>query len=408
MSNSLAIATVTAALRNLLIQGLSADPGLAGTAVTTHPPDQARAAVNTTQLNLFLYLTVPDGALRNSPQPGEVRSGESANPPLPLVLHYVVTAYGQDNDDVLGHRALGAAMSALHDHPVLGAAELNAALPGTDLGSQVERVRITPEPVTVEEMSKLWMTFQSQYRVSAVYRVAVVLIDSRLSARAPLPVLTRGPGDSGVASQTDLVPPFPAIDAVAPPGGRPRARLGDTLSLTGVHLDGASVVAHFAHPRLASTIDVPALAGGSATHVAVTLPVAPALWPAGIWTVALVVSRAGEPDRVTAEAPFGLAPEIASSLPLSLTRDAAGDVTVTLHCRPEVRPEQRAALLLGDRTVLAQPHPGQTDTLTFVVRGAARGTFFLRLRVDGQDSLLVADYTTRPPAFDASQRVTIS
>jgi hypothetical protein len=72
-----------------------------------------------------------------------------------------------------------------------------------------------------------------------------------------------------------------------------------------------------------------------------------------------------------------------------------------------VRPEQRAALLLGDREVLAQPHPAATDTLTFVVTAAPTGEHFLRLRIDGVDSLLV-DRTATPPVFDSNQRVTIT
>ena len=41
----------------------------------------------------------------------------------------------------------------------------------SDLQDQVERVRITAQPLSLEEMSKLWMTFQTQYRISAAYEV---------------------------------------------------------------------------------------------------------------------------------------------------------------------------------------------------------------------------------------------
>jgi hypothetical protein len=408
VSNSLAIAAVTATLRNLLAQGLGADPGMAGASVTTLPPDKARDGVNVNQVNVFLYLTMPDAALRNLTPWYEARSGETASPPLPLTLHYVITAYGQDNDDVLGHRALGAAMAALHDHPVLGAAELNAAVPGSDLGSQVERVRVTPHAVNLDEMSKLWMTFQSQYRISAVYQASVVLIDSSHEARAPVPVLMRGGGDTGVQSQADLTPPFPTIVAVAPPGSQPSARLGDTLTLTGFHLDGDTVLARFASSRLAGAIDVSPVAGGTATRLAVPLPDDPAGWPAGLWTVEVVVRRAGQPERVTGELPFALSPAITSALPMAVQRDAGGTATMTLTCSPEVRPGQRAALLIGGRAVLAQPHPNQTDTLTFSIGDADAGDFSIRLRIDGVDSLLVADYGARPPAFDQKQRVTIT
>src|SRR5207302_136942 len=81
--------------------------------------------------------------------------------------------------------------SVLHDHPLLSSAEISAALPNNDLAQQFERVKITPLALGVEEISKLWMVFQTQYRISAAYEVTVILIDSRTPTNAPLPVLKR-------------------------------------------------------------------------------------------------------------------------------------------------------------------------------------------------------------------------
>jgi hypothetical protein len=64
-------------------------------------------------------------------------------------------------------------------------------------------------------------------------------------------------------------------------------------------------------------------------------------------------------------------------------------------------------LLLGDREIAAEPHDAPTDTLTFVVRAAAPGTYPARLRVDGVDSILI-DYTASPPAFRQTEQVTIT
>ncbi len=74
-------------------------------------------------------------------------------------------------------------MSAFHDHQVLGDEEIRSALPGNDLHEQIERVRITPQPLTLEELSKLWMIFQSQYRISAAYRLDVVSSTARILCR---------------------------------------------------------------------------------------------------------------------------------------------------------------------------------------------------------------------------------
>ena len=405
MSNFLAIATVTATLRNLLTQGVTAD--LPDATVTTKPMDKARNNDGGNQINLFLYHTVPNAAWRNMDMPRQVKPGETGQPPLALNLYYLITAYGRDNDDVFGHRLLGRAMSILHDHPLLGAAEIEAALPGNDLHEQVERVRITPEPVSLEEMSKVWTTFQAQYRVSAAYQVSVVLIESTRPTRTPLPVLTRGPKDEGVISQPDLTPPFPTLEAVGLPNQQPSARLGDVLTISGHHLGGDSVGVRFMNPHLTAPIQVATLAGRTATEITVQLPDDPANWPAGFYTLAAVVSRAGEPDRTTNELPLSVAPRILTIVPNPAARDASGNVTLTLTCKPQVRPEQRVALLLGDREVLAQPHPVQTDTLEFLVTAAPVGEHFVRLRVDGVDSLLV-DRSVTPPVFDVTQKVTIT
>ena len=82
-------------------------------------------------------------------------------------------------------------------------------------------------------------------------------------------------------------------------------------------------------------------------------------------------------------------------------------MTLTVTCRPDVLPAQRASLLLGSREVPAEDHDTSTGTLTFVVRDAAPGEHWLRLRVDGVDSLLV-DRTVSPAVFDPSQKVTIT
>jgi len=114
MSNDRAIAAVTATLRNMLFQAVSGDADLAGTTVTTRPPDRARQDGTTSnQINLFLYRTSIDAAWRNQDPPG-IRPGESGQPPLPLVLSYLMTAYGEDDDEVLADSALwGADLNAL-------------------------------------------------------------------------------------------------------------------------------------------------------------------------------------------------------------------------------------------------------------------------------------------------------
>src|SRR5207245_2322263 len=144
-------------------------------------------------------------------------------------------------------------------------------------------------------------------RISIAYEVAVVLIESLRAVPRPLPVLTRGPADAGVPAQADLVPPFPTIesvtiDAINVPAQAIGARLRDTLDIAGHDL-GSATLARFGND-LAGSIDVPLLAGGASQKVQVQIPNAPATWPAGIYSLSLVIQIAGQPDRLTNEVPI--------------------------------------------------------------------------------------------------------
>ena len=417
MSNSLAITAVTAALRNLMTAGLQSE--LAGGSVTTKPLDKARDPNNiTNQLNLFLYNVSYDAAWLNMNIPNRIKPNESGFPPLPLILHYLITAYSQNEDaedHPVSHTLLGTAMRVLHDHPLLGADEIKAAFTDSDLGDQIERVRITPQPMSVEEMSKLWTTFQTNYRISAAYQVSVVLIESLRSPSSPLPVLTRGKDDRGIASQPDLTPVFPTLTKLTINNKQPSALLGDTITLEGFHLEGDTVTAQFKHPRMPEVAVVAATASVTSTKVEIVIPFgSPQDWASGIYRVSLLIERAGEQNRVTNELPFALAPFIISALPLSVNRDPNDEALIELKCDPPVLPEQSVLLLLSDpdaRQVRAEPRLTQTDTLEFVVKDApvnAVEGFYIRLRVDGVDSLLVKDYEAAIPAFDENQKVKIA
>ena len=281
MSNALAIAAVTATLEAILGKGVTADPDLNDTMLTALPLDKARGAITTNQLNLFLYQVLPDAAWRNMDVPTQAKPGETGMPPLALSLHYLMTAYARENDNSqpFDHHLLGKAMSLLYDHALLGPDEIKLALPGSGLDRQVERVRITLQPLSVEEISKLWTGFATQYRLSVGYEVSVALIDSTQPVRTPLPVLTRGPQDKGTPSQADLIPPFPALDSVVPPNQQPSAKLGDTLTLTGQHLDGTNIGVVFDHALWSASVEVPPNPGSTSTQLAVKVPNQPAAWP---------------------------------------------------------------------------------------------------------------------------------
>ena len=413
MSSPLAIAATTATLRRLL------EAGLNGTSIpiVTLPPDRAKTAPESEEngwLNLFLYHTQLNGAWRNQPLPGQVKPLENGQPPLALDLFYLVTAYdhleGETPTDA--HELLGRAMSTLHDHPLLGRNEIAAALAGTGLEDQLERVRITPHPLSVEELSKLWVIFQTEYRISAAYQVAVVLIDSSNSSRAALPVLRRGQEDRGVAAQPDLVSPFPAIQSVELPPRMRNAELNTLLTVTGHHLDGNPVEARVTHLRWQDSVPLAIEPNPTADRVQTRVPNQPAAFPAGLYRLASRVTRPGEAfHRETNELIFALAPEITNDPavnPVQVVRNA-DDVTIDLDCRPAVLPAQRASLLLGGREIPAQDRAVDSTHLQFVADTRAEhdriapGDYFLRLRVDGVDSEIIL-YQANPPVASFNPR----
>lgn len=417
MSNALAIATVTATLRNLLQDGFDADPDLPGVAVTTRPPDKARGNNDTgSQVNLFLYQTAIDAAWRNRDMPGKVKPGETGFPPLPLLLSYLLTAYGLNNDDVNAHHLLGRAMSLLHDHPLLGAAEIQSALPKNDLHEQIERVRITPQPMSLEELSKLWTTFQTQYRISAAYQAAVVLIESTRPTVAAPPVLRRGSEDRGAFVDGT---PAPVLSEARPPAPQPSVRLGETLTLHGLYLEGEGLTARLTSPRLPAPVDLtPSLtppSGGAPGQLGVLLagpaddPGALDRWTPGFYTVALAVQRPGLPPWATNEVPLSLAPVITRS-PATV---AAGDV-LTVTCSPRLRPDSRVLLLLGGHqmtpdTIVTPADTTLPSSLDFTVPALPADEYVVRLRVDGVDSLPFVMTGTPPrPEFDPAQKVKVS
>lgn len=437
MSSPLAIAAVTAVLRDLLNNGLI-DHNITGSLgsnvdITVVPPDiiPVDAATGRTQLNLFMYQVTPNAGWRNEGLPSrDGRGSRLSNPPLALDLHYLLTAYG--SAELHSEILLGYAMHLLHETPVLDRQAIRTALSGgtvpgailppafqalsaSDLADQVEQIKITPMTMSTEEMSKLWAALQAHYRPTAAYHVSVVLIEAQRSTRAALPVLTRGPVDPvsgrerGVMAGASLIPPYPILTAIEPPNQQLAAQLGDTLTLRGHNLEGTSVVVRFEHPRLANPVDISLGTNANGETVTIALPNNPAAhiaWPPGAWNVTLMLQRPGETEvRSTNAQPLMLAPRL--DIPASTAvRGGSGAVTLTLVFTPQVRPGQKVSLNAGGQEALPSNFTTQTGSLTLVFPELAAGPQWLRLRVDGADSLLLNRAVT-PPQFDATQRMSI-
>jgi hypothetical protein len=391
-------------------------------------------------VNIYLYHTAPSAALSNMDMLRKVRGGELAQPPVALTLHYLVSAYGHNDDETAAHILLGQAMRIFHDNAVLDYSAIRAALGGNDLYEQVERVRISPQPLTIEEISKLWTAFQTQYRISAAYRAEVVLIESRRPARAALPVLQRGPEDQGPSAVAGNS--LPILEEVKLPDRQSSALLGNEITLIGQNLGGLVKVRFtMVNAQISPAVEISVLAADvRITNEGLVVPLpndaaAHTAWAAGFYTVAAVVSRTvnGTVQSWSSnELPLSIAPRIESISPVNpIARDPGDNVTVTLDltCSPEVRLgpfdstqmrfSQQVALLLGSaRQVAPEPPPAppalpatpptSTDQLKFIfpIQDDEVGDYLIRLRVDGVD-LPIVDRTMSPPRFDPKQTITI-
>jgi hypothetical protein len=263
-------------------------------------------------------------------------------------------------------------------------------------------------------MSKLWSSFQAEYRLSTCYQVSVVLIESTRSGRAPLPVLKRGDKNQGA----DVLAAFPPVlSGLRFPNQKPGAELGDLLTIFGEQLASEDITVRFRHPLLDAPIEIQPEDDRSQTEIHVKLPGQgddPAVgskWPAGFHTLSLVVRKPDTPTWTTNELALPLSPKITLTSPNTVPE---GDIMVTIECIPRIWEGQRVALIFGDRAVppdnistpadLAEP-----STLTFTVANAEARTepYVLRLRVDGVDSIPV-DFSGDAPRFADDQKVTVT
>lgn len=438
MSNALAIAGVTAVLKDLLDSGLIdhrvTDALGAGVLVSALAPDVVPISGDAAspRLNLFLYQVTPNAAWRNVDLPSRDAGGRRVgNPPLALDLHYLLTAYGIA--ELQAEVLLGYGLQLLHEHPVLTRAAIRTALNpspvsgallpavyqtlrSADLAEQVELLKITPLTMNAEELSRLWSALTAHYRPSAAFQVSVVLIEPRAAAVSALPVLTRGrpvPGterDEGVVVAPGLVPPYPTLEsALVEAHGTPATlQLGDLVSLRGHHLAGSNRAVILHNDRFGIERTIPLAAGSDETALSFTLPLLAAELPVGVYRLQLRVLRAGDATpRFSNPLPVALAPAITSFPPLAMARNAENVLSLTLACRPEARVGQTIALMLDSREAAARPFNAQRASLDFdfVDAPPAGGTPLLRLKVDGIESVVV-NRGARPPVF-FNQRITL-
>lgn len=224
MSDFRAIGGVSTTLQTLLSDRMEWPDGITSAPVTVGPPPFSTADVNPRleppRVNLFLYRVTENGFLQSQEIPGRGAGSAFGHPPLSLNLHFLLTAYGNEQiedqatvfDDTNAQFLLGSAMRVLHDLPIVTPNLATVRPPSgvivlhESLREDFERVKTTLEPLTLEDITKIWTALGLRMRLGASYVVNVVQIESRRRRTFPRPV-----GQPASA----IIPPLPT-DAPAP------------------------------------------------------------------------------------------------------------------------------------------------------------------------------------------------
>jgi hypothetical protein len=437
MSSALAIASVTAVLKDLLNNGvidhnLSASVG--EVIISALPPDRIDAleAEKKSRLNLFLYQVTPNQGWRNVGLPSrDARGQRLTTPPLALDLHYLLTAYGAE--EFHAEILLGYGMQLLHETPVLTRDAIRRSLappspvvPGGDLppilaalftselAEQVEQIKVWPQSLNTEEISRMWAAFQAKYRPTAAYQASVVLIESRQSTKSSLPVRKRNiyvvPFQQPVIEQI-----LSQVTAAAPILGNQPILAEHRLVLRGQQLRGEDT-----RVRVGGVEVIPAASEISDAQIIVPVPAA---LRAGVQGVQVIHQRLmGDPPLphrgVESNAlPFILRPRITAPIGVTDLHGSGGELrfaTLNLTVTPAVGDTQRAVVLLnefqpalpsppaaGEGTALAYSFrvpprdllspPDASEQIAVPIGGVQAGTYLARVQVDGADSPLGVD-----------------
>lgn len=418
MSNFLAIATVTAALNQVLSEAIVSDVDDAK--VTTFRPDN-NGHMPTTGVNIFLYQVTPNSAWQNADLPTRRSNGDLIQRPrAALDLHYLLSFFG-DEGKLVPQRVLGSVIRSLHAQPILPRELIRKTIAKSEfdflvtsnLADSVELVKFSPLLLSLEDLSKLWSVyFQTPYSLSMAYQATVVLIESENSTQSALPVRARN----------IYVVPFrqPVIEEVRSKDGADKPIIvTSSIMVAGKRLQGEVTQVTIGGIDATSKIQT-----ANDTEISLTLPEGVRAGVLGLQVIqprlmgTPPVEHAGVASNLAA---FVLHPTI------NKKPDNSSDITValpnvTLKLSPKVGKKQRVTLLLNelsppaDRAARAYSFdavlrnqisdPDETDTLVFPVAGVKPGDYLARVQVDGADSPLEQSSDVNNPVY-VGPKVTI-
>jgi hypothetical protein len=183
------------------VLGALFDPARGGSMqVSLNNPEEMRNN-NVEGVSVWLYRIERDEQRLNAP-PTRPASDRLVPPPLPLRLHYLVTPIvtidpafplvspGREQE------MLGKAMQLLYERPILRGVELRDTLTGSD-----ERISTRLEPMSLEEITRVWNALQRPYQLSVSYETTLALIAPDAQPSVTTPVRIAEPAYSVIVSE---------------------------------------------------------------------------------------------------------------------------------------------------------------------------------------------------------------
>lgn len=174
MSEYSVIAELGDSLVSLLFSELNADSQISGLIdsedrISLESPADLESN-NSVRLSMYLYRILENSCMKNR-FPVEGTGAKQRKPPLTLDLYFLLTPLvGTPREQQI---VLGKAMQILYDRAILEGADL-----GGSLGASGEEIRLVLNPVSLEELTRVWQALEIPYRLSVCYTARVIIVDS--------------------------------------------------------------------------------------------------------------------------------------------------------------------------------------------------------------------------------------
>jgi hypothetical protein len=408
MSDYLAIGAVTSVLAFILERELLDEVlGVPSLKVTTKAPHAISTEENEAGLNIFLYQISLNSGYANYDLPRRDSRGRLISKPLVgLDLHYLLTPFSGQNDEIVIQQILGSTIRILHENPILTKEMIketlksieesnpNSKIPDSDIAEQSEKIKVIYKPLSLEEITKIWSSnVQTNYRLSVTYLATVILIDGKEEPIRPLPVQER----KIFVRQLR----YPIIEQIEPyilqwdpnPANMKIDIIGKNLSSDKlkVTIDGSEIV-----PDLVSVI--------SNERITVKIP---SDLHAGIKTLKLLhgLSIDNNTSSVSQHLAFEsnnsyfiLAPRLMTNFPVEIIKGT----DLALDFKPPLKENQKVEIMIGEnifshRFEVDQTFP--TESLEIKTDKFIDGRSLFRMRIDGGESFLLTDQNENSPTF---------